>query len=322
MWRDRRFEDDHRFVVGREEIFIGVNAMSYIVSFCPTCGRTLAPGPGANCPQCAPAFHPEPMTPPQSGAKWSDLLWALMVWGLSGGFLLIMENGLRLSYWLTNRSLPEFQITRDAVILSLGVTLAMHMAGFVAAWLVVTRIRRRPFWQSLGWGWIPQFKLVHAVGLAFLMLGVAVLLERALPHGETHVEKLLKMGMPIRIMFAALAVLTAPLIEEIVYRGLVYSSVEGLMGKGAAVIFVTLLFALVHVPQYWGSVAALTAILSLSFVLTLLRAWTGKLLPCVATHLVFNGIQAAILLVAPEAALKNQPNQAAFAPVWQSLGLG
>jgi uncharacterized protein len=95
-----------------------------------------------------------------------------------------------------------------------------------------------------------------------------------------------------------------------------------LMGKGVAVIFVTLLFALVHVPQYWGSVATIAAILSLSFVLTLLRAWTGKLLPCVATHLVFNGIQAVILLLAPQQALDSQPDQAAVMLIWRILGLG
>jgi membrane protease YdiL (CAAX protease family) len=262
------------------------------------------------------------MTPPQSGAKWSDLIWALIVWGFSGGFALILGYVYSFILWLYDRRLPEVQITREFVILTLGGTLVMHVAGFAAAWLVVTRIGRRPFWQSLGWGWIPQFRLVHAIGLAFLMYGVVILSQLTLPHAETDVEKFLKMGIGIRIMFATLAVLTAPLIEEIVYRGLVYSSVEGLMGKAAAVIFVTLLFALVHVPQYLGSAAALTAILSLSFVLTLLRAWTGKLLPCVATHIVFNGIQAAILLVAPEAALKNQPDQAALTPVWQSLGLG
>jgi membrane protease YdiL (CAAX protease family) len=260
------------------------------------------------------------MTPPQSGAKWSDLIWALIVWGFSGGFALILGYGYQLILWLQDRRLPEVQFTREFVILTLGGTLVMHVAGFVAAWLVVTRIGRRPFWQSLGWGWIPQFKLVHAIGLAFLMYAVAILSQLTLPHAETDLEKFLKMGPGIRIMFATLAVVTAPLIEEIVYRGLIYSSVEGLMGKGAAVIFVTLLFALVHVPQYLGSVAALTAILSLSFVLTLLRAWTGKLLPCVATHMVFNGIQAAIFLLAPEAVI-NQPNQAAHTPVWEILGL-
>jgi membrane protease YdiL (CAAX protease family) len=188
--------------------------------------------------------------------------------------------------------------------------------------MFVTRFRRRPFWQSLGWGWIPQFRLVHAVGLAFLMLGVAILLEHTLPHKETDLEKFLKMGTAVRIMVAALAVVTAPLIEEVVYRGVVYSTVEGLMGKGAAVTFVTLLFALVHGPQYWGSVAALASILSLSFVLTLLRAWTGKLLPCFATHLVFNLVQALALLVMTEEATGNQPSQIALTLAWRILGLG
>ncbi|MGE0127829.1 MAG: lysostaphin resistance A-like protein [Blastocatellales bacterium] len=296
--------------------------MSSIVTFCPSCGRALEPEQGNICPQCAITFQPSPPPPTETGSKWLDVFWALIVWGVSGGFMLILDLAVRLGYWLAFRSQPEVQITRGVVIISLVVTLIMHVAGFVVAWLVVTRIGRRPFWQSLGWGWVPQFKLVHAVGLAFLMIGVAVLLEQALPHKETDLEKFLKMGMSVRIMVAVLAVVTAPLIEEIVYRGVVYSSVERLTGKGAAVTFVTLLFALVHVPQYWGSVAAITAIVSLSLVLTLLRAWTGKLLPCVVTHLVYNGVQAVVLLVAPEDATNNQQNQAAFVAVWQCLGLG
>jgi membrane protease YdiL (CAAX protease family) len=294
--------------------------MSSTVYFCPTCGRALASGPGESCPQCAPAFHPEP-TPPQSAAKWSDLLLAFVVWGVSGPFVLILDYLIRSIYWLNNSSLPEVQITPFAVIFSLAITLAMQLVGLVAAWMFVTRMGRRPFWQSLGWGWIPQFKFVHAIGLALLMIGVAVAAEHTLPHKETDLEKFLKMGAAVRIMVAALAVVTAPLIEEIVYRGVIYSTVESLRGKVAAVTFVTLLFALVHAPQYWGSVAALTSILSLSFVLTLLRAWTGKLLPCFATHLVYNSVQALALLVTSEEATRNQPSQIALTMVWRILGL-
>lgn len=293
--------------------------MSSTVYFCPTCGRALASGPGEYCPQCSPTFHPEPT--PQSGAKWSDLLWAFVVWGVSGPFVLILDYLFRFILWLKNSSLPEVEITPLAVIFSLAITLVMQLAGLAAAWMFVTRFGRRPFWRSLGWGWIPQFRFVHAIGLAFLMIGVAILLEHALPHKETDLEKYLKMGASIRIMVAALAVVTAPLIEEIVYRGVVYSTVEGLTGKGAAVIFVTLLFALVHAPQYWGSVAAMVSILSLSFVLTVLRAWTGKLLPCFATHLVYNSVQALALLAASEQAIRNQPDQAALTLVWRILGL-
>jgi membrane protease YdiL (CAAX protease family) len=300
--------------------------MSSTVSSCPTCGQALTPGPGAYCTQCSPAYHPEPMaepTPPapRYEAKPVDLLWAFIVWGISGGFLLLLEYGFRLLLLLSGRRIPEVQFTEGGVILSLAVTFIMQVAGFVAAWMVVTRLGRRPFWRTLGWGWIPQFKLVHAIVLAFLMLGVAILLQRILPYQETDMEKLLKMGLAARIVVAALAVMTAPFIEEIVYRGVIFSTIEGLMGKAPAVIFVTLLFALVHVPQYWGSVATIAAILSLSFVLTLLRAWTGKLLPCVVTHLVFNGIQAVVFL-APQQTLNTQSNQAAITLIWRILGLG
>jgi uncharacterized protein len=294
--------------------------MSSTVYFCPTCGRALASGPGESCPQCAPSFHPEPTTP-QFAAKWSDLSLAFVVWGVSGPFVLMLDYLFRFILWLNNVSLREIEITQRAVIFSLAATLVMQLIGLVAAWMFVTRMRRRPFWRTLGWGWIPQFKLVHAIGLALLMYGVAIAAGQTLPHQETDLEKFLKMGMAVRIMVAALAVVTAPLIEEIVYRGVIYSTVEGLMGKGAAVTFVTLLFALVHAPQYWGSVAALVAILSLSFVLTLLRAWTGKLLPCFATHLVYNSVQALALLVTSEDATRNQPSQIALTMVWRILGL-
>lgn len=295
--------------------------MSSLTTYCPSCGRALSPEQDNFCPQCEITIQPSPLPSRESGSKWLDLLWALIVWGVSGGFLLILDFVIRIAYWFVYRHAPEIQVTRGAVIASLVVTLIMHVVGFVAAWLVVTRIGRRPFWQSLGWGWIPQFKLVHAIVLAFLMIGVSVLLEQALPHKETDLEKFLKMGMAIRVMVAVLAVVTAPLIEEIVYRGVVYSSVEHLAGKKAAVTLVTLLFALVHVPQYWGSAAALTAILSLSLVLTLLRAWTGKLLPCVVTHLVYNGVQAVALLVAGDKAVNNQQTQTALMTIWQGLGL-
>jgi hypothetical protein len=186
------------------------------------------------------------------------------------------------------------------VLVSVTSTFPAHLLTLLICWLVVTGRGRRPFLQTLGWGWHPQFKWVHAVGLAFLMMGVAVLSEKFLPHRETDLEKLLKLGLSVRILVAALAVLTAPLVEEVIYRGVLYTGIERDLGRSYGIVAVTFLFALVHVPQYWGSYAAITAIVSLSLVLTLLRAWTGKLLPCVATHLVYNGAQAVALLVAPD----------------------
>jgi uncharacterized protein len=223
------------------------------------------------------------------------------------------ENGGRIT----------IQMLSDPLLITLSIlsTFPAHILTLLLCWLIVTRRGRRPFWQSLGWGWHPQFKWVHAVALAFLMLGLNYLLERSLPHQETELEKLLKLGLAVRLTVAALAVLTAPLVEEIVYRGVLYSGIERALGKTAAVGMVTILFAGVHYSQYRASIAVLTAIFLLSLVLTVLRAATGKLLPCVATHLVYNGIQAIAFIAAPDQLTDGSPINSALIAIFHLPGL-
>ena len=54
-----------------------------------------------------------------------------------------------------------------------------------------------------------------------------------------------------------------------------------------------------HVPQYWPNIAVISSITLLSVALTVLRARTGRLLPCIAVHFVFNGIQSVIIVAEP-----------------------
>ncbi|MEP6707487.1 MAG: CPBP family glutamic-type intramembrane protease, partial [Pyrinomonadaceae bacterium] len=51
--------------------------------------------------------------------------------------------------------------------------------------------------------------------------------------------------------------------------------------------------------QYWPNVGVISAIVLLSVALTLVRARTGRLLPCFIIHLIFNGIQSIEILLAP-----------------------
>jgi hypothetical protein len=55
------------------------------------------------------------------------------------------------------------------------------------------------------------------------------------------------------------------------------------------------------VPQYWPNFGVIGAVALLSIALTLVRAYTHRLLPCIIIHLVFNFIQATILLIEPYA---------------------
>ncbi len=301
--------------------------MSSITTYCPACGAALDPGEireetyTAGCPQCSAASDSNIQQPRLWGTGTGLLVWIASV-ALVIGLPIVFGLAYLILKAIQTGQMPNQQtMMQDLgfILISIGSTLPAHLLTLLICWLVVTARGRRPFLQTLGWGWYPQFKWVHAVGLAFLMMGAAIVFEKTLPHRETDLEKLLKLGYSVRVMVAALAVLTAPLVEEVVYRGVLYAGIERDWGKGVAIVAVTGLFALVHAPQYWGSVAAITAIVSLSLALTLVRAWTGKLLPCVATHLVYNGVQAVALLVAPEEAENIQQNQAASMAAWLGL---
>src|SRR5262249_546094 len=101
----------------------------------------------------------------------------------------------------------------------------------------------------------------------------------------------------VRIALAIVATISAPFAEEFVYRGLLFSGVLYSFGKTAAVIIVTLTFTGVHVWQYWGHWASITALGLLSLLLTLVRARTGAILPCICLHLINNGVQSVGLLL-------------------------
>ncbi|MBK6799369.1 MAG: CPBP family intramembrane metalloprotease [Acidobacteria bacterium] len=67
----------------------------------------------------------------------------------------------------------------------------------------------------------------------------------------------------VRYLIAFPAVVTAPMVDEVVYRGILYTGIEKACGKHAGIGFVTLLFALVHVPSI-GAASRLSRPLSLS----------------------------------------------------------
>ena len=82
-----------------------------------------------------------------------------------------------------------------------------------------------------------------------------------------------------------------------------FSAFKRRLGTVLAIILPTLLFTAVHVPQYSANntpdYATVITLLLLSLTLTLLRAGTGNLLPCIVLHTIFNGIQSAALIAEP-----------------------
>jgi uncharacterized protein len=256
-----------------------------------------APEPlAAAAPAHAPALSPD--NPP-----WF-VPGAVGFWVLSVALIIIMPLVFVAPYILRRgvgmEALPEFLVTDKTVIfLQIVSTIPAHLLTLGAAWLLVTRAGKHPFRDSLGWAWDERFNFwtstALAVGLFVVGIGIVYLFDGP----ETPLDKLLQSSRLTAVTVAFMATATAPLVEEVIYRGVLYSALQRAIGPGWAVAVVLSLFALIHVPQYWPNFGILIVILMLSAVLTLVRARTGKLLPCFIIHLVFNGIQSVLIVLEP-----------------------
>lgn len=195
----------------------------------------------------------------------------------------------------------ELAVTdRTAIFLQVLSILPTHIFTLALLWVFVTRLGKRPFLGSFGWGWPGRLRWWHCVfvgvGLFILATTLATLLGAQKP---TQLEQLINSSVGARYAIAVLAVFTAPFVEEFVYRGVVYSALQRTIGVNAAVVFVLALFTLIHVPQYWPNIGVISAVALLSIALTVLRAYTGRLLPCIVIHMSFNAVQALLLVFEP-----------------------
>jgi membrane protease YdiL (CAAX protease family) len=279
---------------------------------------------------------PQTQAPSPDNPSWG-LGGALLVWFISVLLVIFMPllflipyivySGITLGGSNSMPAVAEFA-TRDktALLLQLVAVFPSHLITFLLVWLLVTRFGRYSFLKALGlewpteWPWWVDLTLGAAFGIGLFVYGslIAKLLGG---DKSTQLEQIINSSLAARYTISFLAVFTAPFVEEFVYRGVLYSALQktvgvygslllsGMfdikldqksqerLGVTGAVTLVLLLFTVIHVPQYWPNFGVIAAVALLSIALTLVRAWTGRLLPCVVIHFVFNGIQAAILIL-------------------------
>ncbi len=205
-----------------------------------------------------------------------------------------LRRGVRLD------ALPQFAIgDAGAIFIQIVSIIPAHLLTLGAAWLLVTRVGKYPFLKMLGWEWGKGFTFWRCAWLAVLLYLAGLSILQISGPTDNALERLIESSRAAALATAFAATFTAPLVEELVFRGLLYSSLRRLVGTVWAVAVVFLLFALIHVPQYWPSYGVIATILLLSFALTLIRARTGRLLPCFVVHLIFNGIQSVLIVLDP-----------------------
>jgi len=243
---------------------------------------------------------PSPNDPP-----WHSVA-AVGLWILSVLLILIVPSLFLLPY-LASLDVPfsdsaemmEFAKNDPmAVFLQIVAILPAHLLTLLAAWLVVTRLKSYSFREMLGWH-SGGFKWWHYLLILGSFFVVAAIVGSYFPEQDNDLLRMLRTSRSTVYIVAFVATFTAPLIEEVIYRGVLYSAFQRAIGVPAAFLLVTFLFAVVHVPQYYPSFSTIALLTLLSLTLTAIRVRSQNLLPCIILHTLFNGVQSVFLLLEP-----------------------
>ena len=237
-----------------------------------------------------------------------EVLKSLFVWAASVFVLLLLPLMIALPYMIykiasLGGQVDQATLVKDPTLIFISVLaiLPVHVLTFLMAWFYVSRNGKYPFWKSIGFDWPenikPKIATILSVLLAIVLFGMATVVTTLWGGSKTDLDLLIESSLPARFVLAFAAVATAPLVEEIIYRGVLYAPLERAAGKVIAIIAVSFLFSGVHVFQYWNNVAVIVVITLLSFTLTAVRAYTGSLLLPFIIHLIFNGIQSVLIVI-------------------------
>ncbi len=187
---------------------------------------------------------------------------------------------------------------------------SLQVANLLAAGALAVLVARRPFPGESG----PTLRtgVTVAVLAVLALLPVVTVLHEA---GRLVYEQLRPgRAAPLHTMLRALhtsawgvagqwqiavgAIVVAPLLEELLFRGLLLGALRRhLRSAGTAIATAGVAFGLIHVAQP-QDVAPLAV---MGIVLGYVRVRWGALWPCVLIHMLFNGRTIAVALLVPEA---------------------
>jgi membrane protease YdiL (CAAX protease family) len=236
-------------------------------------------------------------------------LWT--VWYLAFAFWLfdiLIRAGVGIFRLTALRAYPPEKMPptlRLPAALLLDTPLVADLVTLVLLYLFVTELRRRPFLDALRWNfrWTATPNVLgkkRVIPFASVVLGLAgatlVIIAGSafqfVPGPETLATKHFNSSPLTRHAVSLSAVIGAPLIEELLYRGVLYGAFRRALGKLVAFALVVAAFTLVHWDQsgdghrpHWGAILTITM---LGIICTGLRAYTDRIAPAFFAHLGYN----------------------------------
>jgi len=183
---------------------------------------------------------------------------------------------------------PELRVadltTVDQVILQ-GLMNSV-LVGFIA--FLIKVVHRQSFVETIHWFRNHQFSTGFLISLGATLAISVLLVSSFFPAGEPPpIERLLSSATAVYV-FAIFGIGAAPLFEEIIFRGFLFKVLFDIGGSGMAVSVTAILFALLHLPQLWGSWGGVILIFIVGYVLSFVRWRSNSLIPSFIIHTAYN----------------------------------
>lgn len=192
-------------------------------------------------------------------------------------------------------------------VLEIGIALVVVETVTIAGVLAWLRARGILSWRILG-PVRPQWRHVAigaGVGVAGFVLATVVpeLIRRWIglppPPRQQILEQVAGGGRGLWVIVVTVVVV-APILEEVVFRGLLFQVLRRRTGVWAGIVLSSVTFAIVHL-ELIGRPLSLGALLVLGAWLAWALHRTGSLIVPITAHALFNGVAIAVTLAVPEA---------------------
>ena len=236
-------------------------------------------------------------TPSVGAATGLIGLYFLLQAGLGEFAALMLALFNSLSHHQMLIGMPKIDTATLSIIIALPLAASIELSLIRLLWPQAWSLHKPP---GLG---VCQARVTHfyltaiILGLTLPILGGWITEYLANGHAvPQHIAQLsYSATSTLRVLLALIVVILVPLVEEILFRGVLLSALLKHLPLGVAVAICALLFSTVHLPVLGFKWYALPDLILLALVLCWLRLKSGSIWPAVLTHST-NNLVALLLL--------------------------
>jgi membrane protease YdiL (CAAX protease family) len=229
---------------------------------------------------------------------WRGVLYALASIAIGFAVMMIAMIVMIFAVVLATGNTPSMNPGHPVIA---AAEVVFYIAGGLFAWWGLRQTSLRPFRKLTRRDGRAILLGIAALFLVRILTGVLLVLSNQTKHvqaGFEHFDVSSKTPgiTPIAVSLAILSmVVIAPIVEEIVFRGLLFGALAGRLGILGSALITALLFGAVH-----GDPVLFPSLVAIGFVAALAYAATGNLWVAITLHALNNSL-GAIFIIATSA---------------------